>query len=46
MDRHCNTPIEEIQVAVGETIFQEQTARLRQCLSYINKLEARKKEME
>ena len=46
VDRHCKTPIEEIQAAVDGSISPEQAVKLRQCLNHIDELEKHLEEIE
>lgn len=42
VDKHCKSPVEEIQAAVDGAICREQALKLRQCLSHIEQLESYK----
>ena len=46
VDGRCKNPIEEIQAAVDGAISEEQTIKLRHCLSHIAELEMHKAEIE
>ena len=46
VNRHCKTPIEEIQAAVDGAISKEQAIKLRQCLTHIDELEVHKTKIE
>ena len=46
VDRHCKTPVEEIQAAVDGAISPEQAVKLRQCLRHIDELEKHIEETE
>lgn len=46
INRHCKTPVEEIQAAVDGAISKEQAIKLRQCLTHIDELDAHKTKIE
>ena len=46
IDRHCKTPIEEIQAAVDGAVSHEQAVKLRECLDHVDQLELHKSRIE
>jgi hypothetical protein len=46
VDKHCKSPIEEIQAAVDGSISREQAAKLREVLKHIEELEEHKRRIE
>ena len=46
VDKHCKTPISEIQAAVDGAISFEQAVKLSQCLAHIDEIENHKKIIE